>query len=636
MPDDLRHSPHPEDEFQGDPSKPPMEETTGDTAGDTADRAEAGASADSLEAPTTGGTTLDAAPVIHDETRPMRTPRRTTLGPFRLEEKIGEGGMGVVYRAHDPQLRRWVAIKRIHSRYEKDGAYNRLFLAEARAVAAVSHPNIAQIFSIHPGEGDEPSFFAMEYIEGLSTEARVRRDGPLAPEAVVEIGIQAARGLRAAYRNGIVHRDVKPSNLLLDDRNQVKLVDFGLAIQVGEMSSDENDDDRILCTPHYVSPEQARGWRVDHRSDIYSLGCTLYFLLTGREPFHRENRVDLFVAHANESAPAPSTLDSATPSIPASLDAVILCMLEKRPEDRPLDYDVLMANFDAILAEISPRSSKARPWSGWRIAASLVVVAAATTAGLMAATREPREPPFLIEEYFGPIYIPDRPYEKLHYDFTAPDAAARLSNRFSSYEVDIDRSSTVRPVVQNGALVWKNYDRPIRLPYLSEFREIELRGLLFLKEQHFRLRIGDDGTYGNQDGIDITLAVGGDPAHDRVVTSTRHGEFQEIATIPSRLDFRVKEEEYILRLVCEDDPEAGWASFQFTLDQELEQDEGRTSVLAASFRFRLPKDQIPRGGIVLSSEWPAENQNTVKIKEILIRGIIDRDRLALEQRMGTL
>jgi len=283
----------------------------------------------------------------------MRTTRRTSLGPFQLEEKIGEGGMGVVYRARDPQLRRLVAIKRIHDRYEKDENYCRRFLGEARAVAAVSHPNIAQIYSIHGSEGGEPPFFAMEYVEGLSADARVRRDGPLPLPLAIEIAIQAARGLRAAQQRGIVHRDVKPSNLLLDDRDQVKLVDFGLAFQVGDLTAPQDDEDEILCTPHYVSPEQARGWWVDHRSDIYSLGCTLFFLVTGREPFQRQNRVDLFVAHANERAPLAS---AERPEVPPDLDQLIGRMLEKRPEDRPADYDELIDLLDRIREALAPRA----------------------------------------------------------------------------------------------------------------------------------------------------------------------------------------------------------------------------------------------------------------------------------------
>ena len=537
--------------------------------------------------------------------------------------------MGIVYRAYDPQLRRAVAIKRIHERYEKDEAYNRLFLGEARAVAAVSHPNIAQIFSIHPGEGDEPSFFAMEYVEGLSVEARVRSTGPLSIPLAIEIGIQAARGLRAAHRNGLVHRDVKPSNLLFDETSQVKLVDFGLAIQTAELDSPAEEDDQILCTPHYVSPEQARGWRVDHRSDIYSLGCTLYFLLTGREPFQRDQRAELFAAHANEAPDPPSSLRD---GIPADLDRLVLRMLEKRPEDRPAQYELLLEEFDAILAQIQPVSgpSLRKPVRNFALATLLIAVAA--TAGVFASTRHAGPPSFPAQEYYKGIYIADNP-EKLHFNFAAPDAADRMRHLFPSFEVDLDQRGVIPPVIQDDALVWKHYSKPIALTYLKDFREIELRGLLFLRKQHFRLRIGDDRTYRNRDGLDLSLAVGGDLANDRVVTVTVHGERREVKTNPPRLDFRVKEEEYILRLVREDDAESGWSRYQFSLEQEVTG--GRTAV-QASFEFRLPDDAVRPGAVVISSDWPEQNQNTVVLEEILIRGTLDRERLALERRLGTL
>ena len=570
----------------------------------------------------------DSKPVT-DETRPMQTPRRVKLGPFRLEERIGEGGMGIVYRAYDPQLRRAVAIKRIHERYEKDEAYNRLFLGEARAVAAVSHPNIAQIFSIHPGEDDEPSFFAMEYVEGLSVESRVRASGPVPIPLAIEIGIQAARGLRAAHRNGIVHRDVKPSNLLLDETNQVKLVDFGLAIQTAELDPPTEDDDQILCTPHYVSPEQARGWRVDQRSDIYSLGCTLYFVLTGREPFQREQRSDLFAAHANETAEPPSAHRD---GIPPELDRLILRMLEKRPEDRPGQYEPLLEEFDALLAQVQPTSAAATRRPVRTFMSVTVLIAAAATAGVFASTRDTGPPTFPVEEYYKGIYIADSP-EKLHFNFAAPDAADRMGNLFPSFEVDLDQRGVIPPVIQDGALVWKHYSQPIPLTYVKDFREIELRGLLFLNKQHFQLRIGDDRTYRNRDGLDLSLAVGGDLANDRVVTVTVHGESREVKTSPSRLDFRVKPEEYVMRLVRDDDVEKGWSLYRFSLEQELA--DGRTAT-QASFEFRLPDDAVRAGAIVLSSDWPQQNQNTVKIKEILIRGTLDRERLALERGLGTL
>lgn len=558
----------------------------------------------------------------------MRTPRRTTLGPFHLEEKIGEGGMGVVYRAQDPQLRRLVAIKRIHGRYENDEEFCRLFLAEARAVAAVSHRNIAQIFSIHGSEGDDPPFFAMEYVEGLSTEDRVRRDGPLSIPLVVEIALQSARGLRAAHRRGIIHRDVKPSNLLLDERDQVKLVDFGLALRLGDLSDPGEDDDQILCTPHYVSPEQARGWRVDHRSDIYSLGCTLYFLLTGVEPFQRAARVDLFVAHANAQAPTPSIR---RPEVPPSLDAVIARMLEKRPESRPADYDVLLQELDRIRDEVTPPSEfPARP-SILRRAVTLAIVIASVGAAAWAGTRPQGRAAIAVEDLFPGVYIAEVPYEKLHYRFADRDASRLLARHFVA---DVDSPDpedgiVIPPTIRGGELSWSNYDHPIRLPYLSEFREIEIRGLRFLERQDFILRIGDDPDHG-EDGLAIFFSI--DRANDQVARCTFQGEAVEVVTEPSHLDFHGKEEEYILQLRRVDTDKPQYAFFQFSLKQETSED-GKTAV-QADVLLRVPANRLSRGGISIQSLAPHRNRSTVSIEEILVVGTLDRERLAREWFQG--
>ena len=268
------------------------------------------------------GDTTDAGS-SHDETRPLKTPRLDKIGSFSIEEKIGEGGMGVVYRARDPRLQRTVAIKRIHPRLQESVDIRERFLTEARAIAAVSHPNIGQIHAIH--EDEDPPYLVMEFLEGPSFEIQVEKQGPMSSAATIRVAISAARALRAAVRSGIIHRDVKPSNLLQDSRGVVKLVDFGLAGNLGENPQDEPE---FLCTPQYGSPEQIQGWALDERSDIYSLGATLFHLLTGKPPFERDSRVDLMVAQVNEPARSPAALRS---GIHPELALLVLRMLEKRP-----------------------------------------------------------------------------------------------------------------------------------------------------------------------------------------------------------------------------------------------------------------------------------------------------------------
>ena len=563
----------------------------------------------------------------------MRTTRRTSLGPFQLEEKIGEGGMGVVYRARDPQLRRLVAIKRIHDRYEKDENYCRRFLGEARAVAAVSHPNIAQIYSIHGSEGGEPPFFAMEYVEGLSADARVRRDGPLPLPLAIEIAIQAARGLRAAQQRGIVHRDVKPSNLLLDDRDQVKLVDFGLAFQVGDLTAPQDDEDEILCTPHYVSPEQARGWWVDHRSDIYSLGCTLFFLVTGREPFQRQNRVDLFVAHANERAPLAS---AERPEVPPDLDQLIGRMLEKRPEDRPADYDELIDLLDRIREALAPRAPSG---SGSARGSRILVAAIALVAIGAAAWLELRAPDaveFPVEQHFRGAYIAGEPYEKLHFDFTsgASTPSSQLARHFPPTPLPADDPAAATaelPAITGGTLHWKNFSEPVRLPYLSEFRELELRGLRFLNRQDFRIALGVDPER-NEDCLEVVLGVSRDGPNDRIARCRYHGEEVAVVTEPAHLDFRVKQNEsYILRLLREPSDEPRSARYRFVL--ALETPDGRAAE-QANFVIVVPADRVRSGGIVLQSQCSWPNRWIVWVEEILVQGTLDRSRLARARAAG--
>ena len=321
--------------------------------------------------------------------------------------------MGVVYRARDPRLHRVVAIKRIHPNLQGSAPAAERFIREARAIAAVSHPNIAQIFSIHDSDGEEQGFFVMEFVAGPSVEARASAEGGLEVAEAISIIAQASRGLAAALKRGIIHRDMKPSNLLLTPQGDVKIVDFGLASQAANV---EVDEEEILCTPQFGSPEQVRGWAIDHRSDIYSLGATLFYLLIGREPFPRENRVEVFVAHANEPPPRPGSLRQ---GIPERLDQVVLKMLAKRPQDRYEDYEALLTDLEEIHRELTGTSTKLsrgrRLLPTISVGLLLLFVAAGLGRELLGKGSTSVIP---IEQRLRGIISQAPPYERLSYTFS--------------------------------------------------------------------------------------------------------------------------------------------------------------------------------------------------------------------------
>jgi tRNA A-37 threonylcarbamoyl transferase component Bud32 len=246
---------------------------------------------------------------------------RYELGPV-----LGQGGMARVHRAVDRQLRRPVAVKILAPPYDRDRAFVERFRREARAAAGLGHPNIVAVFDT--GSDDGTHYIVTELVEGETLADRIRREGPLPADEAVAIGADVAAALAAAHERGVIHRDVKPGNVMLTPEGVVKVVDFGIAHAAG--SDTLTGTGVVLGSTAYLSPEQASGDRVDARSDVYAFGCVLYEMLTGQVPFRADTPVATLYRHVNEDPPPPSSIRP----VPPSLEAIVMRCLAKDPRKR--------------------------------------------------------------------------------------------------------------------------------------------------------------------------------------------------------------------------------------------------------------------------------------------------------------
>ncbi len=330
--------------------------------------APAPAAADPSEAvtsPPSGGTLPGRGPANDNTTLPhgglgsMAEGQMRQVGRYQVKSRLGRGGMATVYRAHDPSIGRDVAIKFLHASLCEDEDCRMRFLREARAAGGLSHPNIVVVHDV--GEIERRPYMAMELIDGLPLSDKLEKIRCLPVREVVIIGLQLARALEYAHARGIVHRDIKPGNIMiLADGQTIKVADFGIAHMDDGSNEQRTMIGAVMGTPQYMSPEQTRGDKVDGRSDLFSAGIVLYQLLAGERPFRGESLVAVATKIATED---PPPLNQKRPEVPASLRRVVDRLLAKKPEQRYQSGKEVVEALQKVLQEIDEtarESSKPR------------------------------------------------------------------------------------------------------------------------------------------------------------------------------------------------------------------------------------------------------------------------------------
>jgi serine/threonine-protein kinase len=271
---------------------------------------------------------------------PEITPGTVIANRYTVGDRLGSGGMADVYLTHDAELGRNVALKVLHRRFSDDPGFVDRFRLEAQSAAGLQHPNIVSVFD--RGDWDGTSWIAMEYLPGTTLKEVVRQDAPLEPARATRIALQISQAVAFAHRAGVVHRDIKPQNVMIGPDDRATVTDFGIA-RAGAAGVTEAGS--ILGTAHYISPEQAQGHDAGPQADVYSIGIVLYEMLTGRVPFDAESPVAIAMQQVTAEPPPPS---ATVPGIPTDLEALTLQCLAKDPLIRPAGADELVVRLDAI------------------------------------------------------------------------------------------------------------------------------------------------------------------------------------------------------------------------------------------------------------------------------------------------
>ncbi|KPJ61497.1 MAG: hypothetical protein AMJ46_02155 [Latescibacteria bacterium DG_63] len=288
------------------------------------------------------------------------------ISHYRILEKLGEGGMGVVYKAEDTNLKRTVALKFLPSQLTRDPEAKERFVREARAASTLDHPNICTIYEID--EAEEQTFMAMACIEGQTLKEKIE-SGPMELEEVTSTAIQVAEGLQEAHEKGIIHRDIKSANIMLTPKGQAKIMDFGLAKLAGETRLTRTGI--TMGTVAYMSPEQGRGEEMDERSDIWSLGVVMYETATGRLPFDADYEAAVVYAILNED---PKSITELRPDAPIELEHIIMKAMAKNPDDRYQTAGELLADLRALIRDEEVAAAKPRLKVARQIGKSIAVL----------------------------------------------------------------------------------------------------------------------------------------------------------------------------------------------------------------------------------------------------------------------
>lgn len=270
---------------------------------------------------------------------------------YKLIEKIGGGGMAIVYKAKCKLLNRYVAVKILRPEFKNDKEFVKRFLVEAQSAASLSHPNIVSVYDV--GHEDDLHYIVMELIEGITLKQHISDKGPLDWKEAVNIAIQVCSAIRLAHKNNIIHRDIKPHNILITSDGNAKVADFGIARAVS--TSTLTGAGNVLGSVHYFSPEQARGRYIDEKSDVYSLGITLYEMITGKLPFDGETPVSVALMHIEKKAAEPVELDK---NIPGSVNNIILKAIEKDQSKRYKSAENMLEDLHAVLKKPDKKIKK--------------------------------------------------------------------------------------------------------------------------------------------------------------------------------------------------------------------------------------------------------------------------------------
>jgi serine/threonine protein kinase len=278
----------------------------------------------------------------------------TFAGRYQIIEELGRGGMGVVYKAQDTKLKRTVALKFLPQELTHISEVKERFMREAQAAAALDHPHICTVYEFD--ETEEKTFISMAYIEGESLKKKIE-SGPFELNEALRIAIQAAEGLQEAHKKGVVHRDIKSANIMVTEKDEAKIMDFGLARVTG--TTLVTKEGMTMGTIAYMSPEQARGEKVDQRTDIWSFGVVLYEMFSGQLPFKGDHDQAIVYSILNEK---PKPIMDLHTEIPMSIEQVVAKALEKNPDERYQNIDELLDDLRSISEGIEPEGIRVRLW----------------------------------------------------------------------------------------------------------------------------------------------------------------------------------------------------------------------------------------------------------------------------------